>query len=1072
MTEFAALHCHSSWSFQDSLIKPEPAAARAKEYGYRALSITDHGNIAGLSEHYDACKKHDIIPLLGCEFYIVDDCRLEQNKDKEEKVAKQKNEHITVYAVDSKGIKNLYKLSSISFLEGFYYKPRIDYKTLFKYQEGLIVTSGCLKNRISQAIVKDNEGRPQEDIHLATKIARWMQDNLGDKYYLEMMPHDIPEQVLLNSYLYTISRKLDIPLVVSMDAHYIDHSEAADQDILMAASMHKKEGEEDKRPKLRTATYHLMPIEEIMDLFKKTHPTIPIKAVHKAFENTAKIADMVVDTEEDPLIKYKQDLFPDYCKTPKEGLKLFNDLIEKGWFEKLDAGLIPKDKEELYWDRIKKEKTQIIRTHMENYFLVVWDLIRYAVEKDIPHGVGRGTVGSSMIAWMMGITGVDPIKHKLIFERFINPYRTDLPDIDMDFCYDRRKEITDYIITKYGVDNVCQIATYAKRSTKLALKDVGRALQMDFGVMNWIAKQVEWDEFDTLELAIANSPDAKAMQKKFPNLFEKALKLQGTYRQFGRHPAGVIMSKLPLVEVVPLKNTKEDDEDDSGIKTVAQYDMNVLKKIGLIKLDVLGLRTCTIMADVLRNIKSIYGEDVDLEKLPLEDKPTFEMLTEGDLAGVFQVEKSTGLRRLLIKIGIHKFSEIHDMIALYRPGPLKQGMAEIYIENKAKTMEGEKLRYHEIDAVHEILSTTYGTGLYQEQIMEMLHGAAGLDYGVADTFRKIMDDLKMKGKEEKVAEYKDKFIEGCMKHSKVDHDLAESTWKTIEGYTGYTFNRSHSVEYGLITYWTAYLKCHYFKAFLLSMFNSTDKDIERVKRFVLLARQRGVKIRLPFINEADVRFKYDDKGRIVWSFQDIKGMGESAIPEILEKRPFNSLEDMLKRVTKKNCNKKSIQSLIKAGSFSQWDFDETRNTYNKHYDDTFDKDFQGTFLDLEREALGIHLTESPMTRHIELLQGVRRLSDMEDVPEGSTDLFAGVIDKLSIKKSKKDSSEFAIVEVEDESYTKVPLFVFGKAYNKYRDRLIEGTVLKFQAEKTQDRLKINSDKLLLLNLDRQNNGRG
>jgi DNA polymerase-3 subunit alpha len=476
------------------------------------------------------------------------------------------------------------------------------------------------------------------------------------------------------------------------------------------------------------------------------------------------------------------------------------------------------------------------------------------------------------------------------------------------------------------------------------------------------------------------------------------------------------------------------------------------------------------MEDVLKNIKSIDGEDVVLDKLPLEDRPTFDMLSKGDLAGVFQVEKSTGLHRLICKIGIDKFSEIHDMIALYRPGPLKQGMAEIYTENKQKIMDGEKLRFHEIDAVHEILSTTYGTGLYQEQIMEMLHGAAGLDYGIADTFRKIMDDLKMKGKEEKVAEYKDKFIDGCMKHSKVNRKLAESTWKTIEGYTGYTFNRSHSVEYGLITYWTAYLKCHYFKAFLLSMFNSTDKDIERVKRFVVLARQREVTVRLPFINEAQARFTYDVKGRIIWGFNDIKGIGESAMPEIISKRPFSSLADMLKKISKKQCNKKSIQALFKAGSFSQWDFDETRDTYNKNYDKTFDNDFQGNYLDLEREALGVYLTSSPMIKHKRLLENVRRPSDLDDLPQGSVDTFAGVIDKVSVKNSKKDGSEFAIVEVEDESFERVPLFVFGKAYKKYKDRLIPGTVIKFQAEKTQDRLKINSDGQLLLNLDKKQNG--
>jgi DNA polymerase III subunit alpha len=1065
--EFAALHCHSSWSFQDSLIKPEPAALKAAEYGYKALSITDHGNCAGIPEHYDACHKAGITPLLGCEFYIVEDITTEEREREEGKKekTKQKNEHITVYAINQEGVKNLFQLSSISFLQGFYYRPRIDYKSLFKHQKGLIVNSGCLKNRISQAIVKQTtEGRYQEDIYLATKIARMMKENLGDKYYLEMMPHDIPEQVILNEYLYQISKKLDIPMVVSLDAHYINHEEAGDQDILMAASMFKKDDKEDERPKLRTATYHLMPIE-------KNHPGIPVHVLNRAMENTAKIADMVEDTKEKPLIQYKQDLFPNYCKTQEDGVKMFNKLIREGWLEKEEMGLIPSGHEDEYWDRIKKEKEQIIRTNMENYFLVVWDLIRYARDKKIPHGVGRGTVGSSMVAWMLGITGVDPIKHKLIFERFINPYRTDLPDIDMDFCYDRRHEITDYIISKYGSESVCQIATHSKRSTKLALKDVGRALQMDFAVMNWIAKQVEWDEYETLDEALEKVDEAKALQKKFPTLFEKTLKLQGTYRQFGKHPAGVVMSKVPLREVVPLMKPKDDDEDNVGIKQIAQFNMDVLKKIGLIKLDVLGLRTCTIMEDVLRNIKTIYGKDVLLDKLPLEDRETFDMLTKGDLAGVFQVEKSTGLRRLIMKIGIDKFSEIHDMIALYRPGPLKQGMAEIYTENKKQIMDGEKLRFHEIDAVHDILSTTYGTGLYQEQIMEMLHGAAGLDYGIADTFRKIMDDLKMKGKEEKVAEYKDKFIEGCMKHSNVDRKLAESTWKTIEGYTGYTFNRSHSVEYGLITYWTAYLKCHYFKAFLLSMFNSSDKDIERVKRFVILASQRGVKIRLPNINEAQARFTYDDKGRIIWGFNDIKGIGASALPEILQKRPFKSLADMLKKISKKHCNKKSIQALFKAGSFTQWNFDETRDTYNKEYDKTFDKDFQGSYLELEHEALGIYLTGSPMLKHSQLLENVKRASEIDDIPDGSQYTFAGVVDKVSIKNSKKDGSEFAIVELEDETYEHVPLFVFGKAYKKYRDRLIPGTVIKFKAEKTQDRLKINNDEhQYLLNLDRVTNG--
>jgi len=1035
----ACLHAHGAFSFQDSLIRAESAAKKAKAVGYVGLSLTDHGNVAGVVEHYKHCKENGLVPLLGSEFYITPDIKVRDSEHR-----KELTNHITVYAQNSTGVKNLFKLSSLSYLEGYYYKPRIDYPALFENQNGLMVTSGCIKNDVAQMILRG------DDFEEVLKRVQLIRHNLGTRYWLELMPHNFPEQVKVNSALYQVHKLEGIPMVVSLDAHYLEPEDHERQDLLINMQMHT-DPESLTRPKLKGETYHLMAPEELRYLFLKNNTFMDEKDLDEAIENTAVLADMVVDTEQEPLLPKVVNMFPAYSNNDAENIQMFDQLVRDGWAKKLKEGKI--SDLALYEKRVKYESDLIKSSGFYNYFLVVWDIVRFAKEKGIPYGVGRGSVGSSVVAWLLGITGVDAIKHNLIFERFISPLRTDYPDIDMDFCHDRRNEILTYIIDRYGKDHVAQIATYSERSVKSAMKDLGRVLKIPFAMMNTITAAIDWDQYKSVEEALQNNKTAQALQNKYKGLFDHVTFFDGSLRQFGKHAAGVVIASKPLNEIVPLMKSRNEDD---VIQTVCQFDMETMQDFGLIKMDILGLRTVTIIADMVKRVKELYGADLDLENLPTTDPAIYKMFSKGDVDGIFQFDKSAQLRVLIQNIKPDCFQELHDMTAIYRPGPLSHGMDQTYIKNKYEPRPGAM--YHPIQAVHDILKDTYGTLIYQEQIMEIISKAAGLSYSVADTFRKAMAKNKIAAevKDAAVLKHIHTFRDGCMKNG-LTVKQADALWDLVSTYTEYTFNRSHAVEYTTMSYWMAHIKHYYPKAFVLSLFNHAEKDIDDIKRYVMMAVRVDIKPRLPDVNHSDKGFAYSMDGRLLWGLGNIKSVSETVIDEILLKRPFVSLKDMMKKIgSKRILDRRVVRALYKSGALDRF---EKEKTLQPDYDDLygkgeFDQDFPPSldYLLMEKEALGIYLTRHPLLINKDIKDTIDRaqawlMSDYDNVAKSSWK-WAGVVDDVEIKKSKKNNREFCVITLEDNLYSRVELYMNPTDYEYEKDKIRIGDVIMCTASKS------------------------
>jgi DNA polymerase-3 subunit alpha len=1049
----ACLHAHSRFSFQDSLIRPEPASKKAKEDGYISLSITDHGSVGGVLEHYAACKKAGIIPLLGCEYYITPDVKVKDSERRKELL-----NHITVYSQNAKGVHNLFKLSTFSFLEGFYYKPRIDYETLYIHQDGLVVTSGCLKNDVAQMILRG------DDSELILKRVQEIRKRLGERYYLEMMPHALPEQVKVNEVLYQIHKLEGIPMVISLDAHYLNPEDAPDQDMLMAMQMHTDMNSE-SRPKLKGATYHLMAPQELYDLFIQNNPGIDPKDVMKALDNTAVIAEGVVDTDTAPLIGEKGNLFPSFGSDEADNLQLFESTIDQGWEQKQAEGLIPaveSAEAEPYRKRLVHEMEMIEKSGFHNYFMVVRDIVNFAREQNIPHGIGRGTVAASLVSWLLGITGIDPLKYNLVFERFINPMRTDYPDIDMDFCQKRRDEVLRYIMQKYGEDKVAQIATFSKRSVKSALKDVGRVLNIPFAVMNDMASAIPWDDYDNVQEAVDKDPQVKKFQVQYPTLFEKTILFEGSLRQAGKHAAGVVISSKPLKDILPLMKSRHEED---VIQSICQFDSGALKQFGLIKMDILGLQTLTVIDDIVRHVREIYGKDIDLYKIPMDDADVYKMIANGDVDGVFQLDKSYNLKNLIRRIKPDCIQDLRDIVALYRPAPLKSKMDELYCVNRQKIKNGETMVFHEIPVVHEILSETYGTFIFQEQIMSIISRLAGLSLGVADEFRKIMAKNKTEAevKDAEMQKHFQSFFDGCAANG-VSREQATKLWETIAKYNEYTFNKPHSVSYGTISYWMAYLKHHYPKAFMLALFNSAEKDVDKIKRFILMSSQFNVGIRLPLINEAAVKFSYsNDSGALVWGLGEIKGVSEAALKAIMSKRPFSSLQDMSTRIgSKRVFDRRVVRALYKAGAFCQFDQNEVKATYDKIYDvGAFDNDFTGSWMEMEKEVFGTYVTKHPLDDYRKYI-AERKCYVASDFnrADSLSWLWCGVIDDIEFKMTKgikkldggatevTAKKEFCTFVLEDYNYARAEVVMFQTELKLHKAKIKNGSVVMFNAKKT------------------------
>jgi DNA polymerase III subunit alpha len=881
MKDFVHLHVHTQFSLLDGAIRNDRLFSLAKTFGMKACAITDHGNMFGAVDfHFDA-KKAGLKPIIGCEAYLAPKSRFDQKKVKGEDNAY----HVVLLAMNEQGYRNLLKLISLAHTEGFYYVPRIDKEILRTYNEGLICLTACLKGEIPNAILKYDKA------HVNTLVDEYL-SIFGDRLYFELQDNGINEQKTINEGLIDLSRHYNVPIVATNDCHYLLREEAKAHELLLCIQTGKTMNDKDRLSFSSDHFYFKSPDE--VDLAFSRYP--------EALSNTVAVAErcnLTIDTA------YH---FPDF-KVP-EGMDLndyFEELSRKGFGQRLPSirALYSEFGERLmdeYRERLNYEIGVIRKTGFAGYFLIVADFINYAKTHDIPVGPGRGSAAGSLIAYSLGITDIDPIKYDLTFERFLNPERISMPDIDVDFCKNKRDEVIRYVSEKYGKDNVAQIITFGTMKSKAAVRDVGRALGMPYAEVDKIAKLIVSTDRG-IEKAINEEPQVGDLYNTDPQvreLLDNAIVLEGLARHASTHAAGIVIANKHLSEYVPLYRGQHDE-------TVTQYHMKVIEKIGLIKMDFLGLETLTLIASVIKLLKD-EGIDIDMPTLPLDDKLTFDLLASGDTSGVFQLE-STGMKDLLMKLKPSKFDDIMPLIALYRPGPLNSGMVKEFIERKNNP---DKVTY-ETPLLEGILKDTYGVIIYQEQIMKIAMVLANFSLKDADILRKAMS----KKIPEELAKYRSQFIEGA-KANKVPGAVAEKIYDVIVRFGEYGFNKSHSTAYGLISYQTAYLKAHYPVQYFAAMLTNEVNDTDKMIKYITECREANIEILPPDINKSTKAFTIVEN-KIRFGLSGVKNVGDAAIDSILQVRDeigeFNSFAHFMSTVDSRKANKKVLESLAKGGCF-------------------------------------------------------------------------------------------------------------------------------------------------------------
>ena len=910
------LHTHSHYSLLDGLAKIPDLVAKAKIMGSPAVALTDHGIMYGAIEFYKACKEAGIKPIIGCELYIAR--RGMQDRDPK---LDAKPYHLTVLAKDNIGYKNLIKLVSKSHLEGFYYKPRVDKKLLKQYSQGLIFLSGCLVSEFGKAAQMGNYDK-------TLSIAKEYMAMVGEEnYYLEIQPHSMADQLKANSVAQKVAKTLGRPIVVTNDIHYLNKQDQDTHEVLLSINT-GKDLDDSERLSLKDASIYMMTPEEILQ-------AIPNNEI--AIEATEKLSEKVkIEFEFGnnylpifPLPKGEKDSKEYLRKKTYEGLKKYYSS------EKLNEAK----------ERLEYELKVIEKTGFGDYFLIVSDIVNWAKDNGIAVGPGRGSAAGSLASYVLNITSLDPLKYNLIFERFLNPDRISMPDIDLDFADDRRGEVIDYIKNRYGDDHVAQIITFGVMKARLSVRDVTRAIGLPYSLGDQIAKLIPFNV--DLKEALRSIPDLRNMYKDDPNakkVIDLAERMEGVARHASTHAAGVVISKEPLVEYLPLQRSTtpsiHSGQVNEGVTT--QYDMKMVEAIGLLKMDILGLANLTIMKNALRIIRKIDGAEINIEKIPLDDKKTFHLLSRAETVGVFQLE-SPGMQRYLKELKPTEMEDIISMVALYRPGPMES--IPDFIEGKHAR---KKISYLN-SALEPILKSTYGVIVTQDQVLQIARDIAGFTYGEADILRKAV------GKKNKnlLDEQRDKFIIGAMETQKISRENAQKVWDFIEPFARYGFNRAHAACYAMIAYQTAYLKANYPHPFMAALLTSEHKDLDKVAVAIAECERMDIKVLLPDINESFVEFGVvesearnpepldDARGKRVerveassgdperanasrrvirFGLGAIKNVGEKAAQMIVEERQkngkFDSLDNFLTRIGGQIINKKVIESLTKSGGFN------------------------------------------------------------------------------------------------------------------------------------------------------------
>ncbi len=1022
--DFVHLHLHTQYSLLDGTIRLADLFKKARDYKMPAVAITDHGNMYGAVDFYQQAYKAGIKPIIGCELYVAPKSRFDKTSEGPGETAR----HLIVLAKNLQGYRNLIKLTSSGFLEGFYYRPRVDKELLAKHSEGLIATSACLHGEVADWILKG-------DLERAKASARQYREIFGEgNYYLEMMENGIPEQSLVNEKLMEISKELSIPLVATNDCHYLERTDSEAHEVLLCIQTGKTM-DDTGRMRFATDAFYLKSPDEMKQLFAYCP---------EAIENTVAIAEKC-----NLKLDFNQVFLPHFEIGQGRSLDEHLQEMAKAGLEKLMPKILQGKDPSLrqkYEKRLERELDIIKSMGFAGYFLIVSDFINYAKSRNIPVGPGRGSAAGSLAAYAIGITEIDPIRYGLFFERFLNPDRKSMPDIDTDFCMEGRDEVIRYVSEKYGTDRVAQIITFGKMQAKAVIRDVGRALNMPYGEVDRIAKLVPNVLNITLDDAIKQEPRMREEQKKnekVRRLLVLSRSLEGLNRHSSTHAAGVVISDKPLVERVPLCKSPNDD-------IVTQFSMNDLSAAGLTKFDFLGLKTLTVIRDALKFIEEGKGVRIDISDIPLDDRKTFQLLSKGETDGVFQLE-SRGMKEILVGMKPDCFEDIIALIALYRPGPLKSGMVQEFISRK----QGKTKSTYEVPSLEPILKETYGVILYQEQVMQIASALASYTMGEADTFRKAMS----KKNSSEMEKEKPKFLAGAHKN-KIPEAKARKIFDQMETFAGYGFNKSHSAAYAMISYQTAYLKTHYPVEFMAALLTSEKGNRDKVIKHISVCKEMGINVLPPDINQSVLDFSVDG-GNIRFGLAAVKNVGESAIESIIESRDnegsFKSFLDFCSRVDLRKINKRVVESLIKCGAFDSLhykrrqlmeNFERVMDIGQKAQDqklsdqtNLFDgpesasagpahteKDLlpdtdeweHGQVLIYEKETIGFYITGHPLLRYADKLKLItdadsERISEMRDK---DTVTVAGIVShKREIATKRKDTMAYVTIEDLKGSYT-------------------------------------------------------
>ena len=1038
--EFVHLHLHTDYSLLDGACQVPRLVEQALAQNMKAMAVTDHGNLFAAVEFHKAATARGLKPIIGCEAYISQQGRHTRSES-------DRYNHLVLLCANQKGYRNLVRLVSAGYLEGFYYKPRMDKELLARHSEGLIALSGCLRGEVAEALLAENMDE-------ARRVAYQLQDIFGkNNFFLEMQDQGLEQEKRINPLLVELSHQTGIPLVATNDCHYLTCEDAGAHDTLLCIQTGRLRSDT-KRMRFANDQFYVKSYDEMMQVFGEL-PEIVWRTAE-----VGERCELRLEKMDNP--------FPDFTVPAGETIDSYFEAVTRAGFESrrprieelISQGVVRATMAE-YLDRLEREIRMIQQMRFPGYFLIVWDFVRFAKDHGIPVGPGRGSAAGSLVSFALGITDIDPLQHNLLFERFLNPERISLPDIDIDFCMNRRGEVIEYVTQKYGRENVAQIITFGTMAAKAAIKDVARVMEFPYGEADRLAKLVPNTLNISLEQALKDSPPLATAVEREPRVQELmtvARKLEGMVRHASTHAAGVVISPVPLTEVVPLYKSNKDE-------IVTQYDMNGLEAIGLLKMDFLGLTTLTVVDDALRLIQETRGEKLDLERLTYDDAATYEIFSKGLTSGVFQFE-SGGMRDILRRYKPTTLADLTALNALYRPGPLQGGMIDDFIARK----HGQRPITYDLPELEEILAETLGVIVYQEQVMQIANRLAGFSLGQADLLRRAMG----KKKAEEMAAQRERFVKGAVERGYPQKKIIR-IFDLMEQFAGYGFNKSHSAAYAVLAYVTAYLKANYPVEFMAALLTNEMGNTDKVVQYLGECREMGIALLAPDIQSGAWHFSPADKA-IRFGLGATKNVGRNSVDAILTAREqagrFESLFQLCELADQRALNKRVVESLIKAGAMDSlgdrsrlWALidkaleagQKVQRARGAGQHDLFGgaplpdsaaaalPDAppwpESQVLAGEKEVLGFYLTGHPLSEYQTKLRdlGTASSSQIADMASQKEVAMGGIIASVRVSRSKRgDLWASAVLE---DMHGSVDLLLFPEAYQRYGDQLKQEAIV-------------------------------